>query len=440
MRLEKTREDQALRAAASKALYERATAVIPGGVTHGIRYFPPFPFYVTRARGSRIWDADGNELLDFWIGHLALILGHSPSVVVQALQEQLDQGTQWGTASAREVELAEAVQRTVPCAETVRFCNTGAEATMYAARLARGFTGRSVILKAEGGWHGFCTDLLVAVHPPFDEPESLGLPRALTGLVGTFPFNDVEAATDAIRRQEDLAAVIVEPVLGAGGSIPADPDFLRALQEETEARDALLICDEVITGYRLGLGGAQAHYGVIPDLVTLGKILGGGLPVGAVAGSADTMALTDPRREGGKVAIGGGTFSSNPLTLVAGLATLRHLEAHPGLYEALGRMGTEIRRQVPVALAEGGVPAVATGIASMFQVHFPKEEGVEIRSARDVAERTDPHLREEAFKRGLVNRGVYTVHGGGGLCEAHTDADVQRLVEAVEGVAEEMRG
>ncbi len=162
--------------------------------------------------------------------------------------------------------------------------------------------------------------------------------------------------------------------------------------------------------------------------------------MGAVAGSADTMALTDPRREGGKVAIGGGTFSSNPLTLVAGLATLRHLEAHPGLYEALGRMGTEIRRQVPVALAEGGVPAVATGIASMFQVHFPKEEGVEIRSARDVAERTDPHLREEAFKRGLVNRGVYTVHGGGGLCEAHTDADVQRLVEAVEGVAEEMRG
>lgn len=442
MRLQESLKVYGERAPRSASLHARAEGVIPGSVVHGIRYFSPHPFYVREARGARLWDVDGNEYVDFWIGHLALILGHGPPVVVEALRAQLERGTHWGAASEREVEMAEAVQRTVPCAEGVRLCNTGAEATMYAARIARGATGRSVVLKAEGGWHGFCSDLLVGVHAPFDVPESQGLPEALTGLVSTFPFNDVEGAVDAVRHQEDLAAVIMEPVLGAGGSIPADREFLQALQEETEARDALLIFDEVITGYRLALGGAQAAYGVVPDLVTLGKILGGGLPVGAVAGREDVMALTDFRREGGKgghVAIGGGTFSSNPLTLVAGLATLEYLESHPNLYATLDRRGEEIRRRVPAVLREHGVPAVATGIASMFQVHFPREEGVEIRSARDVAERTDPRLREEGFKLGLVNRGVYTVHGGGGLCEAHTDADVQRLVEAVEDVAGEMR-
>lgn len=430
-----------LRASRSEALHERASAVIPGGVSHGIRFFSPYPFYVKSGSGSRIWDVDGNEYVDYWMGHLTLILGHSHPAVVQALRRQVEHGFHWGTANEGEVELAELVQRTVPCAQAVRFCNTGAEATMYAVRVARGYTGGSVILKAEGGWHGFCTDLLVAVHGPFDQPESLGLPRYLQKTVGTFPFNDAEAAAEIIRKEKDLAGVIIEPVLGAGGGIPAEKEFLQVLKEETEARDSLLIFDEIITGFRLALGGAQEYYGVLPDLVTLGKVLGGGLPIGAVAGSREVMELTDPRgdaREGRKVSIGGGTFSSNPLTMAAGLTTVRYLEEHRKVYGSLARFGGEIRKRVPAVFTDRGVDVVCTGVESLFQVHFPLEEGVVINSARDVFQLTDPRRREEEFKLGLVNEGVYTMHGGGGLSVAHDEEDVRHLLRATESVAEEM--
>ncbi len=409
---------------------------------HGIRFFPPYPFYVKSAKGSRIWDVDDNEYMDYWVGHLALILGHGHPVVLEALRRQLEDGVHWGTASEGEVELAELVQKTVPCAESVKFCNTGAEATMYAARVARAYTDRSVILKAEGGWHGYCTDLLVAVHGPFDRPESLGLPRYLDRSVGAFPFNDLDAATEAIRKQEDLAGVIVEPVLGAGGAIPGDKEFLQALREETEARDTLLIFDEIITGFRLALGGAQEYYGIKPDLVALGKVLGGGLAIGAVAGTQEAMALTDPRgpgRGGLKVSIGGGTFSCNPLSMAAGIATLRYLEEHPESYRRLSRLGSRIRKDSATPFVDRGLMAVCTGIESIFQLHFPKEEGVVIRNARDVYERTDHRRRDEELKLRLVNHGVYTMHGGLGLSTAHTEEDVARFLQSVESVAEEMK-
>lgn len=377
--------------------------------------------------------------MDYWIGHLALILGHNHPVVTEALREQLEHGVHWGTATPGEVDLAELVVDAVPCAEEVRFCNTGAEATMYAARLARGYTGRSVILKAEGGWHGFSSDLLVGVNGPFEGSESLGLPTPSELGVKTFPFNDVETTVEAIRQEGDLAALIVEPVLGAGGAIPADRDFLLALREETERVGALLIFDEVITGFRLGLGGGQEYYGVTPDLVTLGKILGGGLPVGCVAGRGEVMELADPRRGAGKrVSIGGGTFSANPLTMSAGLSTLRYLKQHPSVYEKLGAMGKEIRERATAPFQDRGMPALCTGVESMFQVHFPRKEGVDLRSARDVYELTDSSLREESFKLGLLTHGVYTVHGGGGLSTAHEREDLERFFQATDRVAEVM--
>lgn len=436
--MEEAQGEYLRRTSGSKELYERAVKVIPGGVSHGIRTFPPYPFYITSGRGARIWDVDGNEMLDFWIGHFALMLGHSHPSLVKALRDQLESGVHWGIAHEGEVELGEAVTRLVPCAESVVFSNTGAEATMYAARLARGYTGRSTILKAEGGWHGFCTDLLVAVHGPYDKPESLGMLPDTRQKVKTFPFNDADAAIQAMRRESDLSAVIVEPVLGAGGAIPADREFLNALREETESRDVLLIFDEIITGFRLGLGGAQEHYGVVPDLVALGKILGGGLPVGAVAGNQEVMELANPTgrgRDRQRVSIGGGTFSANPLTTSAGLATLGYLEAHVDEYRRLGALGNEIRSEIPKVLADGGVNAVCTGTESIFQVHFPRTEGLELRSARDVDEGTHHRLREEEYKLLLVNEGVFTMHGGGALSLAHTREDVVHLRNAVANIA-----
>ena len=416
----------------SREAYERARKVLPGGVCHAIRHFPPYPFFVTSAKGTQIEDVDGNRYVDYWMGHCALLLGHGHPRVLEALRSQMEDGLHWGIVNPWQVELAEAVVRMVPCAEEVRFCNTGAEATSYAVRLARGATGRSTVLKAEGGWHGYCTDLLKAVHFPVERPESQGLPASLDRDVSTFPFNDIEGATAAIREAEDLAAVIVEPVLGAGGAIPAEPAFLRALQEETRERDALLIFDEVITGFRLAPGGGQEHYGIVPDLVTLGKILGGGLPVGAVAGRRDLLELTRP---GGRVAIGGGTFSCNPMTMRAGLATLTYAEDHPGLYEHIDRLGERVRRSGEAALVDAGIEAVATGVGSLFQFHFLEEEGVEIRSAADVYAHTDRARGEEEFKLRLANEGVYTMHGGGCISLPHTDEEVRGFAEALQVVA-----
>ncbi|MFQ5986294.1 MAG: aspartate aminotransferase family protein [Thermoplasmata archaeon] len=436
-------EEYVLRHPSSQKFFEEASAVTPGGVSHNLRFFPPYPLFVESASGNRLRDVDGNEYVDYWMGHFALLLGHNPPPVVEALKDQLEHGLQWGIANPLEVRLAERVQRHVPCAEAVRFCNTGAEATMYAVRTARGYTGRTKVLKATGGWHGYSTDLLGAIHPPFEAPESLGLPAPFEARVGTFPFNDPEGAASAIQREKDLAAVIVEPVLGAGGGIPPEPGFLQALREETEAKDALLIFDEIITGFRLGLGGAQAHYGVTPDMVTLGKILGGGLPVGAIAGKEEVMrwtSVTGPERDGLRVAVGGGTFSCNPMSMRAGLATLEYLEAHQDGYEGIGRMGEALREQAREVLASQGVPAVVAGVASLFQIHFLKEETNALQSAEDVHRYTIPSRATEEFKVRMLNEGVHTMHGGGCLSFVHSGADVRGFLEALSVAAGAMRG
>jgi glutamate-1-semialdehyde 2,1-aminomutase len=432
-----------LRHPQSQKLFEQAVKAMPGGVSHNLRYFPPYPLFVDGASGNRLRDVEGNEYVDYWMGHFALLLGHNPPPVVEALRAQIDDGLQWGVENPLAVKLAERVNHHVPCAEGVRFCNTGAEATMYAVRTARGYTGRSQVLKATGGWHGYSTDLLASVHTPFDTPESLGLPPGAGSGLGSFSFNDTEGATKAIRDTEDLAAVIVEPVLGAGGGIPPEPGFLEALREETEAKGALLIFDEIITGFRLGLGGGQGHFGVTPDLVTLGKVLGGGLPLGAVAGKEEVMAWTSlqgPKRDGLGVAVGGGTFSSNPMTMQAGLATLNHLETHPEGYETIGRMGDALREQAKEVLEVQGVPAVVTGLESLFRIHFLKEETDAIHSAEDVYRYSIPRRGEEEFKVRMLNEGIHTMHGGGCLSFVHTGADVRGFLGALAVVAGAMAG
>ncbi len=421
----------------SRALFQRAGRLIPGGVCHAIRYFHPYPFFAERASGPRIWDVDGNEYVDFWMGHGALILGHNPPNVVEALREQLGFGCQWGTVNELELDLAEMVVRLVPSAEMVRFCNTGAEATMYACRLARGYTGREKIAKMEGGWHGFNSDLLYYVHGPFEAPESLGLVPARDKIV-PLPFNDTEETLARLQEYKDeLAAVMVEPVLGSGGFLPADRQYLQALRDMCSEIGAVLIFDEIITGFRIAPGGGQEYYSIKPDLTCLGKILGGGLPIGAVAGASEILKLsnTTGQPKGSRVAIGGGTFSCNPLSMRAGLETLTYLDSHRSIYEKISVLGKKIREVVENSLEVPGRTTRCTGTGSLFRAHFLKDPAAQLRSARDVHTNADIVAREEV-RLALINRGIFTVEGGGMVSSSHGRDELKLLQEACEDVSE----
>ena len=422
----------------SKALYEKAVTLFPGGICHDKRYFHPYPFYVDMAKGSKIWDVDRNKYIDYWMGHFALILGHSPSPVTESLTEQIGKGTHWGTVNELQIELAIRIKRNVRCADMVRFCNSGMEANTYAVRLARGYTGKKVVLKAEGGWHGFTSDLLIGINKEFEESESMGLLPDFSNYVKTIPFNDLEGTMDVIRSEESLAAVVIEPVIGSGGFIPADREYLSALKEEADSKEFLLIFDEIITGFRLGLGGAQDHYGVVPNLTVLGKIIGGGLPIGAIVGEDQIMALADPtavRRKSEKVKIGGGTFSCNPMTMKAGIATIDRLEEDRRIYTRIASMGECLRQGYEKILRDNGLPAVATGVGSLFHFHTPNRDGVSIRSPRDAVDTANEDRSREIFLR-LVNKGFFIPRLNGCISSAHTKEENEELLIAI---SEEVR-
>ncbi|MDI3317577.1 MAG: aminotransferase class III-fold pyridoxal phosphate-dependent enzyme [Bacillota bacterium] len=425
----------------SRRLYERARRVTPGGVSHNLRYFAPYPLFVERADGAYVWDVDGNRYVDLWMGHYAHILGHRPRPVMERFLAQAAEGAHWGIVHPLQVELAETLVRLLPAAEEVRFCVSGTEATMYAVRLARAFTGRKVVLKARGGWHGGNSDLARAVHAPMELPESAGLPPGVDEAVDAFSYNDFEDTRRAVERYgSELAAVILEPVQNA--FVPPEPGYLQRVRELTERAGALLILDEVITGFRLGLTGAQGRYGVRPDLFTLGKVVGGGMPVAAIAGRREILELASPtsgRRKGEAVLAGGGTFSAMPAAMAAGLAMVRHLEERaPALYEELEAKGERLRRGLEEAFAAAGLPARVFGVGSLFSVAFPDPPEAEIRNNEDVERRTDLFRRDHAFRLGMLAHGVYLVNGGGALSAAHGEEEIERVVEAAARVAEEM--
>ncbi|MBX5464407.1 MAG: aminotransferase class III-fold pyridoxal phosphate-dependent enzyme [Clostridia bacterium] len=425
----------------SRRLFERARRVAPGGVHHNLRYFAPYPLFVERAEGAYVWDVDGNRYVDLWMGHYAHILGHRPQPVMERFLAQAAGGAHWGIVHPLQVELAETLVRLLPAAEEVRFCVTGTEATMYALRLARAFTGRKVILKARGGWHGGNSELARAVHPPLDLPESAGLPPALEEYVDTFRYNDFEESRRAIERHgADLAAVIVEPLQNA--FVPPEPGYLSWLRELTERVGALLILDEVITGFRLGLTGAQGLYGVRPDLFTLGKVVGGGMPVAVIAGRREILERASPLSglpRGEAVLAGGGTFSAMPAAMAAGLAMVGYLEEHaPALYEELATRGERLRRGLAQAFAAAGLPARVFGVGSLFSVAFPASSDMELKNNEDVESKTDLYRRDHQFRLGMLAHGVYLVNGGGALSTAHGEEEIERVVEAAAAVAEEM--
>src|SRR6202140_817911 len=337
----------------SEALFARAQKLIPGGVNSPVRAFrsvggtPPF---IARGEGSKIYDVDGNEYIDYVLSWGPLILGHRPQIVTDALREVLEIGTSFGAPTEREVELAEAICECVPSIELVRLVNSGTEATMSAIRVARGFTGRDLTVKFEGCYHGHVDSLLVKAGSgvaTLGIADTQGVPKAFCDTTIALPYNSADAVERAFRAHGDrIAAIIVEPVAGNMGCVPPLPGYLAALREITARYGALLIFDEVMTGFRVAFGGAQQLYGIRPDLTTLGKVIGGGLPVGAYGGRKDIMSMVAPA---GPV-YQAGTLSGNPLAVAAGLAMLRHLKAHPEVYGQLEARARALCASVPTGV------------------------------------------------------------------------------------------
>ncbi|HEY6875209.1 MAG TPA: aspartate aminotransferase family protein [Candidatus Dormibacteraeota bacterium] len=425
---------------ASRALHEQSVKVMPGGTTRTTTFFAPYPLFIERGEGCHIWDVDGTERIDMLGNYSAMILGHAHPKIVEAIRKQAAAGTGFAAANPVEVKLATLLCERVPSIDAIRFCNSGTEATMYAMRLARAFTGRPKIARMEGGYHGTHDYAEVSTHPvvaeagppdaPIAQPDSIGTPDWALANVVVLPFNNADAAEAIIRREAGaLAAVILEPIIGAGGVIAAKPEFLRRLREVTSELGILLIFDEVIS-FRVAPGGAQELYGVTPDLTTLGKIIGGGLPVAAFGGRADVMELLDPRREPNLAQ--GGTYNGNPLGMAAGLAAMQELT--PDVYAELNRKGERVTEQLSEVFASHGVPAQVNGAGSLLAIHFSDKPVVDYRGVAA----TDKKKMRELFL-GLVNHGVLMAPRGMGAISTPMDEDVlQRFVDAVDEVLTEV--
>ena len=355
----------------SEELFEKAKKLMPGGVNSPVRSFQPCPFFTERAKGSHLLDVDGKEYIDYCLAYGPLILGHANSKIIDAVTAQLANGSLFGTPTEKEVELAELICSVVPSAEIVRLVSTGGEATMSAIRAARGYTGKKRILKFEGCYHGAHDYVLVKAGSgatTFGMPTSLGIPEETARNSLVVPFNDAEKFEKAVKdNKDDLAAVIVEPVIGNIGLVLPQTGFLETLREVTENHGIILIFDEVITGFRLALGGAQEYYGVTPDLTTLGKVLGGGFPIAAFAGKQEIMEMIAPT---GKV-YQAGTYSGNPISVTAALATLKFLrDGGTEFYAKMENNCKAIVTPLKKMIGECNLKAQVNNLASMFQLFF----------------------------------------------------------------------
>lgn len=408
----------------SQQLFERARQVIPGGVNSPVRAWrgvggtPPF---IVRGQGSRIFDADGNEFIDYIGSWGPLLLGHRHPEILAAIEEALSRGTSFGAPTEQEIDLAELIRAMVPSMELVRLVNSGTEATMSALRVARGFTGRDLTVKFEGCYHGHVDSLLVKAGSgvaTLGLPDSPGVPTGFSETTITLPFNNTVAVAEAFAtRGEQIAAVIVEPVCGNMGCIPPAPGFLEALRRITAAHNALLIFDEVMTGFRVAPGGAQELYGIVPDLTTLGKVIGGGLPIAAYGGRREIMSHVAPA---GPV-YQAGTLSGNPLAVCAGLAMLRHIQAHPEIYRQFDAATAAL-----AAVAPRGVTINRVG--SMMTWFFTPAPVTDYDTAK--------HSETNRFKRffhAMIERGIYlppSQFEALFVSAAHSEADLTRTLDA----------
>jgi glutamate-1-semialdehyde 2,1-aminomutase len=408
----------------SSQFFKRALTHIPGGVNSPVRAFRGLgrePFFVDRAEGARIWDVDGNEYIDYVGSWGPAILGHAPQVVVNAIRETAARGVSFGIPNPLEVEMAELICSWVPSIEKVRMVNSGTEATMSCLRLARGFTGRDKVIKFDGCYHGHVDALLVQAGSgalTHGRADSAGVPADFAALTISVPFNDIEAVRAAFREnQKAIAAVILEPIPANAGLYFPRENFLEALRKECTQNGALLIFDEVMTGFRVARGGAQELFGIQPDLTALGKVIGGGLPVGAFGGRADIMEQLSPE---GPV-YQAGTLSGNPLAMAAGLAQLRELERIDG-WKQLEVSGRKFEEAARATLGDLKLPCVFHRIGSMFCLFFTPDPVVDLASAK----RSDL-TRFASFFRGCLDHGVYCAPSqfeSGFISTAHQDADL----------------
>jgi len=424
----------------SAELFDRARAVLPGGVNSPVRAFRAVggtPFFVARAQGARLTDVDGKTYLDYVCSWGPLILGHAHPAVLEAIRTAAQRGWSYGAPCEAEVELAELVRRRMPSIEMVRFVSSGTEATMAAVRLARAATKREVVLKFDGCYHGHGDSFLVKAGSgvaTLGLPDSPGVPGALAGLTLTAPFNDVAAVEEVLRRRGDeIAAVIVEPYVGNAGFIPPDPEFHPALRAACDRVGALLIFDEVMTGFRVAAGGAQERLSVRPDLTTLGKIIGGGMPVGAYGGRAELMRLIAPE---GPV-YQAGTLSGNPVAMAAGLATLGETGA-PGFYDALERRTARLVAGIGDAARRRGVPVTVGHAGSLWGVYFTAGPVRDFAQAK----RADTALFAR-WHRAALERGIFlapSAFEAGFVSSAHTDADIAHTVTELDAALAQALG
>jgi glutamate-1-semialdehyde 2,1-aminomutase len=424
-------------------LFQHARTLFPNGVTHDLRHLEPFPVYIERAEGAYKWDVDGHRLIDFWSGHGALLLGHSHPEVVEAVRAQACRGTHPGGCHELEIAWGQQVHALVPSAEKMRFVSSGTEATLMALRLARLHTGRSKVLKLAGHFHGWHDFLIPAADPPFDSAMA-GIPADIVSHTVVVPPNDIEAVDRALAADADIGCVILEPTGGHFGSVPVRGPYLKALRETTTHHGRLLIFDEVITGFRVHPGGAQGHYGVVPDVTTLAKILAGGLPGGCLAGRADVLAHLEFRQGKAKMKHPG-TFNANPLSAAAGVAALRIVATRTPCAQA-NAAGRLLRQKLNAMFAERGANWVAYGEFSCWKL-LPAYDGPRPLGDDFIPYDGNPNRLDapkntkllHAFRQAMLLHGVDLPGFGGMTMAVHTEADIDQTVAAVAGSLDLLR-
>jgi glutamate-1-semialdehyde 2,1-aminomutase len=409
----------------SEELFAYAKNYLPGGVNSPVRAFKPYPFFASKAEGSRLFSVDGNSYIDYCLAYGPLVLGHAYPPVVDAVKKQLLKGSAYGVPTENEIKLAKEVIKRIPCAEMVRFVNSGTEATMSAIRLARAVTGKKKIVKFEGAYHGAHDYVLVkSGSGAIGLPDSPGVPEETTENTILIPFNNKEAVSDLFNREsEDLAAIILEPVMGNVGCIPPKKGYLEFLRKITSENNVILIFDEVITGFRIDAGGAQEYFGVTPDLVTLGKVLGGGFPMGALAGKKEFMERIAPLGD----VYQAGTFNGNPISITAGLETLKHLDRK--FYQESEKKGLKMRRGLQDILHDLSLEYQVVGLSSMFQLYFTPSEVWDYSQAKTAD--TDKFAQ---YFHSLLSADVFVMPSQFECCfisKAHSLDDIEVTLEAM---------
>ncbi len=415
----------------SAKLFEQSSKFHVRGVSHNIRFYEPYPFVVKQSSGKNLIDVDDNKYSDYWMGHWSLILGHGPKKVKESLLKQIEKSWMYGTVNEQTIKLSEIISKAVPVAEKIRYVTSGTEATMYAVRLARSVTGRKIIAKVDGGWHGYTSDLLKSVNWPFSESESSGIINEEK--IISIPYNNLEDSLKILKKNsKDLAGVIIEPVLGGGGCIPATSEYLKGIQEFIHKNNSLFILDEIVTAFRFRFGCLYPTMKLDPDIVTLGKIVGGGMAIGVMCGKKEIMEFADTigKKKSERSYVGGGTFSANPTSMVAGYSTLSELKNSKNtIYSKINGLGELARKELGRVF---GDKVIITGKGSLFMTHFVKNGITEITNATHAAKCDSRTLQKYHFKM-ISQDGIFFLPGKlGAISAAHSKDDIKKMVLATE--------